>query len=560
MITKEQIFENIDQYSVQELLNYIKKGIVTLPELADPKNTYGEFKPKVRREVEELLKNAEPEDWNMALTQNTIEGYQEYLNNYPNGVHRSEAREKKDILEDKMRKEKADKIRIEQESELQKEKIAAASEWNAVKKSDKRAIKEYIIEHPHSPYVKDAQNLLDDFENKKYVSYGMDALKSEILEIMSKKEILDRDAKIAESVEKALQDADAGIDKDDLLDELEDDHNFLQAKVVKTLVEHHQLSYHDLEDIGIPHAFIQKLARNTTRIQFETPPAFESIARKSTEIYFWGIPSSGKTCALGAILSVAENGQIAKAMIKDTECQGFDYMNRLPMCFNLNHQASTLPMGTPTMATYEMGFDLIDHDDKVHPITCVDFAGELMTCIYKVTTGKTLTNQQSKTLETLTNVLIDKRTGNRKIHFFVVEYGAEDRLYDGLPQRNYLDTVVNFIDNKNIFKTSTDAIFLIVTKVDKIRAKSKEERNELLKAYVKMQYGGFYNGLSTICKKYQINGGKISILPFSLGKVCFQDYCMFKEAYANTIVDIILSRSYKYNLGRRGTFESIFRG
>lgn len=63
-------------------------------------------------------------------------------------------------------------------------------------------------------------------------------------------------------------------------------------------------------------------------------------------------------------------------MTLDSDCQGFDYMNRLPQCFLSNGTVCVLPEGTPTMSTYEMGFDLTDQKGLVHPITCIDFAGE----------------------------------------------------------------------------------------------------------------------------------------------------------------------------------------
>ena len=41
-----------------------------------------------------------------------------------------------------------------------------------------------------------------------------------------------------------------------------------------------------------------------------------------TEVYFWGIPSSGKSCALGAILSSAKSGKVARSMGKKIKEQG----------------------------------------------------------------------------------------------------------------------------------------------------------------------------------------------------------------------------------------------
>lgn len=93
----------------------------------------------------------------------------------------------------------------------------------------------------------------------------------------------------------------------------------------------------------------------------------DEIHKQSTEVYFWGIPSSGKSCALGAILSVAANGRIARSMDPDTESQGYGYMNYL---INLFHDGriGTLMGGTPIEAFYEMGFDLVDQEGKFIPL------------------------------------------------------------------------------------------------------------------------------------------------------------------------------------------------
>ena len=228
-------------------------------------------------------------------------------------------------------------------------------------------------------------------------------------------------------------------------------------------------------------------------------------------------------------------------------------MNSLAQCFKLSGEVTVLPAGTPVVASYEMGFDLIDKKYKEHPITCIDLAGEIIECMYKKQAGQPLYDYQIEALQVVTNLLggrdeqgnpIGSRTKNRKIHFFVVEYGAENKLHKGLPQINYLNSTIGYIQQTGIFSTNTDAVFLIVTKVDKIKASSAEERIELLKQHVATHYRSFYNGLELICRQNQINGGRVQVLPFSLGKVCFQDFCRLDAKYANEIVRIILERTH----------------
>lgn len=154
-------------------------------------------------------------------------------------------------------------------------------------------------------------------------------------------------------------------------------------------------------------------------------------------------------------------------MQRDPDCQGYGYMNRLANLFKTNGAVGTLPEGTAISSTYEMGFILEDEDRKEHPITCIDLAGELVRCMYKQDAGEPLTDEQQNVLKTLTNILIDNRTDNRKIHFFVIEYGAEDREYEGLPQNIYLEAAVAYIQRTGIFKRTQMAYIYLLLRLIK---------------------------------------------------------------------------------------------
>ena len=314
------------------------------------------------------------------------------------------------------------------------------------------------------------------------------------------------------------------------------------------------ISLQDLLSIGIERQFIQKMFAGEAAQSFRTPERLEKINKQSTEVYFWGIPSSGKSCALGAILSVAASGLVAKSMDPDTESQGYGYMTKLINLFQKG-EVGTLMEGTAVDAFYEMGFDLVDQEEKIHPITCIDMAGELMRCMYKSNAGDTMSQTDEIMLDTMTKVLIDNRSTNRKMHIFVIEYGAEDRLYEGLPQKVYLDGAVSYIKNTGIFRKDTDAIYIMITKADKMKHASKSAFND----YINDKYLGFYNGLEQICKNNEINKGRVEKIAFSLGEVCFQNYCRFDSRFAENVVNIILQRSASFRGGKRGKFEKLFR-
>jgi hypothetical protein len=161
-------------------------------------------------------------------------------------------------------------------------------------------------------------------------------------------------------------------------------------------------------------------------------------------------------------------------------------------------------------------------------------------------------------LDTLTRILKDKRTNNRKIHFFVIEYGAEDREYKGLKQKQLIDHALLYVERTGIFRDDTDAIYLMITKVDKAKA-AIGQLADVLREYISENYGGFYNGLVKICKDFEINSGNVEIVPFSLGQVCFQDYCLFNEKPASNVVRILLERSKGFKNGKMQKGLNIFK-
>lgn len=532
MIDKEEIFDNISSYTADQIVGFIKQGIVTVLELEDSENTSGQYSLEMRNKVNAILSSNEPNDWQRALDADTVDAYQYYLDTYPDGEHREEARSRK--------KEVAGHVSIpKQEPEID-------DEWEALDKNSIAALDLFITNHPGHPMLFEAERLKVKLENEWGVLDFMDvdiaAMVKKIKNIQADKKVLNQDDAIYKMIVDGLNHLHGwAISREDLVQELDKDKNLLNATVVHKLYDEGYLSMNDFRNIGIDREFVQYMLEDIPPQRFGQPAPLTQVSRTSTEIYFWGIPSSGKSCALGGILSVANNGKIVSFMDKDSQCQGYGYMSRLMLHFKSDGSVGTLPEGTATTATYEMGFNLTDHNGMVHPITCVDLAGELIRCMFKFDSGEALSEDELTTLDTLTNILVENRTGNQKMHFFVIEYGADDRLYEGLPQRTYLEAAVQYINNFEIFRRDTDAIFILVSKIDK--APAHLSPGEAAVQYLNDNYSGFINSLKAICRRNEINGGNLEVMPFSLGIVCFQNYCRFKEAAAEEVVRKILERS-----------------
>ena len=539
MPRKEDILLNVDEYSADQLVNYIKQGIVTFQELCD--DTDGEFSAVKRREVKHKLESGDLDAWNRAKAEGTIEALAIYLSLYPEGQFRSQARALKAQLETKAH------------DDLQ---ISTADEaWKVLDKTDINALRQFVKNYPTSIHVNEANNLINTLLLDEIMGVDVETLVSQIVKFQTDQSLTpaQKDNNVIDVIERFLNEK--KITKDEFLKKIAEDHNFLNAGVVKRLINQGTISVADLLGINIDRLFIQKMFNGEMPQRFAIPEKLEKINKQSTEIYFWGIPSSGKSCALGAILSVAASGRVARSMDPDTESQGYGYMMKLINLFQ-NGEIGILMEGTSVDSFYEMGFDLVDSENRIHPVTCIDMAGELMRCMFKANAGDPMSETDEVMLDTMTKVLIDNRSTNRKMHFFVIEYGAENRLYEGLPQRVYLEGAVSYIKNTGIFRKDTDAIYIMITKADK----AKNSTRDTFTNYINEKYLGFYNGLERICKDNEINKGKVEKLAFSLGDVCFQNYCRFNSRPAENVVNLILRRSASYHGGKRGILESIFKG
>lgn len=522
MPKKSAILNNVTEYSPEDLASYIQQGFVTLDELVN--NTDGEFTAKMQLGVEKLLAGSEDEDFKKVMESASIADLQDFLNKYPMGTvaHLDAVRERKHVLE-----------KIPASEPIVEESNGEEEEWFSFKNAgDIKLLEAFKEKYPNTSHLFELNKLITAEKNKEH-----SRKKSPII----LKSMINK-ANSAEDVSKIIQVLleNKTITIGMLLELIRQDHNLLSSAACNDIISRGILNRNDLSKCGIDNGFINKMLTNARSQNFEPARPLQTIAEPCTEVYFWGIPFSGKTCALGAILSAAKNGLAARSMIPDNSCQGFGYMNRLSTIFSPG-RICRLPGGTPVTSTYEMRFDLEDQEHKIHHVACIDLAGELFTCMFMKDAGEQMREDQKQALETLHNILLENRSNNRKIHFFVIEYGAEKRIYNGLPQAEYLNSAAAHLNSIGLFDSNTDAIYVLISKVD--NASYEGSLEEHLLKYMTKNYLGFYNNLLLICKEHGINKGRVKIVPFSIGNVCFKDYCQFDATSATKMVDLLVRYS-----------------
>lgn len=540
----DNLFDDIDEYinDIDDLVSALRGlGITDFEKFQEAMRERGiAVRSIIQKQLAAKFANSEDDDWAEAQRMNTEDSYQHYLDEYQDGKYRKIARE---CIE-----------KIQKTAEFGTDNDA----WNRINRESIDDLQDFIEHFSQSQYYAEASRKLRELRREKYLGVDIRALIKQIKAIRTDTRINDPDRAIYDKIVSYINSQKISVD--DLLSAIKNDNNLINGTVANLLYENGIIS--DFSKTGIDEDFIAHMMSNSATTPF---PASNPISRVTkfpcTEVYFWGIPSSGKTCALGAILSCAKSGRVAKSMQQDPNCQGFGYMTRLANLFRTNGTVGTLPPGNAInlTSTFEMGFVLEDEKGKVHPLTFIDLPGELIRCMYKSAAGEFLTEEEKTVLNTMSNILIDNRTQNRKIHYFVIEYGAEDREYEGLPQRDYLEAAVAYIQRTGIFQKDTDGLYLLITKVDKAGAMGREDLVDKLRTYITDNYQGFANGLKSICRNHYINNCEIEIQPFTLGTVCFQSYCKFKDDSAAAVIRTLMKRSFGYKPGKLNKIKNIFK-
>lgn len=566
-MTRNQILNGWLEYSPQELANFIKQGVISLDDLINEceidVKTEDDIRAELTRDlmlsVFEMLTSDDVAQISAFLQQTGAVLDSEQKRKLQERITWLEERENMARLEqiERQSHEEWERIRFGRNIDDIKnfkqrnpaysrmDEVDALLEelyWDDVHRQweqlrsmrpDEEALERFKQQYPTYPRIEEVNRLIHQLRN---AYTDIDELVEEIQSANSPYTVI-------QNIEEAL--TFGGITKAEFIDELERNPNLLSAGVLRVLEERGLLSRLDLSQV-YGRDLIKVYSRNEPSVSFAYAEPIAELQTPFNEVYFWGIPSSGKTCALGALLSTLNNvfdDDCAWSAVQPlSQCQGYAYLNQLKTLFRGQNKYFQLPQSTPSGSIYEMSFEINSKDGrKTWPVSFIDLAGELFRAMYLSDTGGTLSQDLESGLQVLRNVFSNNtKHSNRKVHFFVLEYGGHNRFYDGHPQEVYLQAAVNWLERLGVFNMGTDAIYLIITKCDKI---GDEDMHSHLKHYLETEYAGFYRSLKMICQKYEINGKQLEVFPFSIGEVYMQTYCKFSPDYAVGVLNEVLKHA-----------------
>jgi len=283
------------------------------------------------------------------------------------------------------------------------------------------------------------------------------------------------------------------------------------------------------------------------------PIEMDDIPAGFTDVFFWGIPSSGKTCALSVILNTMNKTYTLTDPNLPTKF-GTQYRDNLINNIFVRGQYGYLPDSTAKERTQYMPFFLKKKgENKYRQLSFFELSGEVFKYFYDIVYDTAMTREEEaqKKVEIGFNTLdLLLNSKNQKIHFFFIDYNQESkgtRDKYGLTQNNYLRAATAYFNDRNdIFKKKTDAVYVVVTKSDQIQG---DNRTSAAQNFLQENFSGFLDALKTRCKKDSID---FKVKMFSIGDVYFKRICKINREYATDIIEELLQRVKPANESKIG--------
>ena len=275
----------------------------------------------------------------------------------------------------------------------------------------------------------------------------------------------------------------------------------------------------------------------------------------NTDIYFWGIPSSGKTCVLAGLMSLT--GRLGFSFDPKGPGGGGHY------AMDLRNYARTSMLPPSTEQSYIQVIDgeIDDENGYLRKISLIEMSGEKTARFASINNPTGLKDLGEGAAGLLSNE-------NSKVFFFVIDPTANEKEISlnalgeqpqVVKQSDALDCIASLLNQNPGLMRRVVAIHIILTKSDTLGdIVTPEMLNDILN---QQGYQAVLNRIKRICERYDINqtsDNKVGLYPFCVGKFMPGDVYTFDETDSLKILRVIQRNAIPYvNPNKGGIWSSL---
>ena len=253
----------------------------------------------------------------------------------------------------------------------------------------------------------------------------------------------------------------------------------------------------------------------------------------NTDVYFFGVSGSGKTCVLAGLMSLT--GQLGFRFDPKGPGGGGNYAMELR-----NYaRTSMLPPATDQNYIQVIDAQINDEDGNLHKISLIEMSGEKTAEFAAIENPTSLEDLGAGASGLLSN-------DNNKVLFFVIDPTNEKNVQMGrdssqwVMQSDVLDCVSSLLSKNPTLMKKVVAIHVILTKSDTLG--DYVDQNLIQDRLNEQGYSAVLQSIKAICQKYDINkqtGFQVGLYPFCVGKFMPGDVYTFDETDSLKILRVI---------------------
>ena len=253
----------------------------------------------------------------------------------------------------------------------------------------------------------------------------------------------------------------------------------------------------------------------------------------NTDIYFFGVSGSGKTCVLAGLMSLT--GRLGFRFDPKGPGGGGNYAMELR-----NYaRTSMLPPGTLQEYIQVIDAEINDEDGNLHKISFIEMSGEKTAQFAAIDNPTSLDDLGPGAGGLLSN-------DNNKVLFFIIDPTNEKNVQLGFEstqwvmQSDVLDCVSSLLSKNPDLMRKVVAIHIILTKSDTLG--DFVDENTIMDRLTRQGYSAVLASVNAVCQKYDINkqtGFEVGLYPFCVGKFMPGDVYTFDETDSLKILRVI---------------------
>lgn len=269
----------------------------------------------------------------------------------------------------------------------------------------------------------------------------------------------------------------------------------------------------------------------------------------NTDVYFFGVSGSGKTCVLAGIMSLT--GKLGFRFDPKGPGGGGNYAMELR-----NYaRTSMLPPATDQNYIQVIDGEINDEDNHLHKISLIEMSGEKTAEFAAINNPTSLDDLGAGASGLLSN-------DNNKVIFFVIDPTNEKNVQMGrdssqwVMQSDVLNCVSSLLSKNKALMKKVVAIHVILTKSDTLG--DYVDRDVIQEVLNSQGYQAVLEDIKGICEQYNINkqtGFHVGLYPFCVGKFMPGDVYTFDETDSLKILRVIQKNTIPRR--KKGFFDNL---